>query len=249
MNNLPEIAILIITYNRPDELRQTIQGLQDHLIYPDDKLHIIVSDDSSPGNYLSPLKRTKSYKTWGKNGVDFRTTEERSGWGKHVNGALLYIYSEYPSVDYVFQIEDDYVLQRDLDLSIGAKLMENRTNIGMLRYRGTAGDHYIYHQFETDEHTTYLQIDNASHSLYIYSNGPHLKRLRSHDHHPDFHQHYGWYREGAKLGETEEGFAHRVKDGMKVGHAPAIAILPEWVNMHFAHIGASWQNSEDDIGG
>lgn len=249
MANLPEIAILIITYNRPDELRRTIQGLQEHLIYPSDKLHIVISDDSSPGNYLSSLKRTKALKEWGRNGVDFRVTEERSGWGKHVNGALAYVKQEYPSVDYVFQIEDDYVLERDLDLSVGAKLLENRTNIGMLRYRGTAGTHCIYHQFESDDHTTYLQMDNGSHSLYVYSNGPHLKRIRSHDNHPDFHAHYGLYIEGARLGDTEENFAHRVKDGMKLGNAPAIAILPDWINMHFAHIGTTWQGSQDDIGG
>jgi glycosyltransferase involved in cell wall biosynthesis len=249
MANLPDIAILIITYNRPDELRKTIQGLQEHLIYPNDKLHIIISDDSSPSSYLSSLKRTKALKEWGKNGTDFRVTEERSGWGKHVNGALEYIKTEYPSVDYVFQIEDDYVLEHELDLSIGAKLMQNRSNIGMLRYRGTAGTHCIYHQFESDDNITYLQMDNASHTLYIYSNGPHLKRIRSHDNHPDFHQHYGLYLEGSKLGDTEENFAHRVKDGMKLGDAPAIAILPDWVNMRFSHIGETWQNSEDDIGG
>ena len=257
MANLPEIALLIITFNRAEELRKTIDALQEHLQYPDDKLHVVISDDSSPSNYLSPLKRTKSLKTWGVNGVNFRTTDERSGWGKHVNGALDYIKATYPSVDYVFQIEDDYVLTQDLNLRLGVALLETRPNIGMLRYRGTAGMHYIYHQFESnisaynlsEDNLTYLQLDNASHSLYVYSNGPHLKRIRSHqDNHPDFHQHYGKYPEGRVLGHTEESFANMVKDGMKLGNAPAIAILPDWINMRFSHIGATWQGSEDDIG-
>ena len=257
MTDLPHIAILAITYERDEELKTTLQALIDNLIYPNDHLHVIVSDDSSSGTKISSLKRTKAYKTWGAKGVDFRVTDERSGWGKHVNGALEYIKEQYPQVDYVFQIEDDYVLQRELDLRIGIALLETRPNIGMLRYRGTAGTHMLYHQFETDitayglpeNNPSYLQIDNASQTLWIYSNGPHLKRIRSHNpNHPDFHAHYGLYVEGMTLGKTEENFAHRVKDGMKLGHAPAIAILPDWINMRFDHIGESFQGSEDDIG-
>jgi len=255
MPDLPHIAILVITYDRKDILRQTLEALQEKLHYPDDKLHIIVSDDSTGGRYLSDLKRTKSYKSWGVGGVEFIETPERSGWGKHVNWALKYIREHYRDVTYVFQIEDDYKLLIDLDLAEGVALLEERPNIGMLRYRGTAGTHCIYHQFESDmgdygyPNLTYLQLDNASHTLWVYSNGPHLKRLiADFGQVPAFHDHYGWYAEGLRLGATEENFAHRVKDGMKLGNAPAIAILPDWVNMHFDHLGESWQLSEDDIG-
>lgn len=251
MPDLPHIALLVITYNRYDILKTTLNALLEKLIYPADKLHIVVSDDSTGGTYLTNLKRTKAYKD-----IEFISTNERSGWGKHVNGALQHVRTEYPQCDYVFQIEDDYELKEVLDLRLGAALMETRPNIGMLRYRGTAGTHCIYHQFEADipsyeldrDNITYLQLDNASHTLWVYSNGPHLKRIQSHQsQHPDFHEHYGLYLEGAKLGATEENFAHRVKDGMKLGHAPAIAIMPEWVNMHFNHLGDSWQGSQDDI--
>ena len=257
MIDLPHIALLVITYNRADILKETLYALQKHLIYPQDKLHVIVSDDSTSSTYLSSFKRTKAFKVFGAKGVDFRSTDERSGWGKHVNNALDYIATAYPQCDYVFQIEDDYVLQVDLDLTLGAALMDSRPNIGMLRYRGTAGTHCIYHQFETDvreygverDNITYLQMDNASHTLWVYSNGPHLKKLKQTNEYPSFHEHYGRYLEGAKLGATEENFAHRVIDGMKIGNAPAIAIMPEWVNMHFEHVGTSWQGSTDDIGG
>lgn len=255
MPELPHIAILVITFKRTEELKSTLYALQKNLIYPQDKLHVIVSDDSTGGSKMSGLARTKAFKVWGQNGVDFRTTDERSGWGKHVNNALDYIAETYPQVEYVFQIEDDYVLEKELDLSIGAALLQERPNIGMLRYRGTAGTHMLYHQFEADvtpygletHHINYLQIDNASQTLYIYSNGPHLKRIRNAGNHLAFHHHYGRYIEGQKLGITEENFAHRVKDGMKAGNAPAIAILPEWIAMHFDHIGETFQGSEDDI--
>ena len=255
MVNLPEIVILIITYDRYDELKQTMYALQSLAHYPKDKLHVVVSDDSTGGTKLANLSRIKAFQAWGDGGIDIIETEQRSGWGKHVNWAINKAKEMYPKAEYIFQIEDDYVLQSELDLAEGVALLDARPNIGMLRYRGTAGGHYIYHQFEAETavsdggKTTYLQLDNASHNLYVYSNGAHLKRLRSKDGYDSFHEFYGAYDEGRKLGETEEMFAHRVKDKMKQGNAPAIAILPDWVNMHFDHIGKSFQNTEVDIEG
>lgn len=248
MNDLPIVTILVITYKRYDELKQTLYALQKHIQYPKDKLRVVVSDDSTGGNKLNNLGRIKAFQQFGRDGIHVIETPDRSGWGKHVNFALRQVQDLSGADDpLVFQIEDDYILTKPLDLTRGVALMMQRPNIGMLRYRGTAGAHYIYHQFEADAHEyghepiTYLQLDNASHSLYVYSNGAHLKRATS------FHAHYGAYPENKPLGETEEAFAHMVKDGMKAGNAPAIAILPDWIEMRFDHIGESFQNTEDDI--
>lgn len=253
--DLPEIALLVITFDRYNELKETLSALMENIQYPADKLHIIVSDDSTGGTKLNNLGRIKAYKEWGADGIDIIETPSRSGWGKHVNWALGKIQELYPQTQYVFQIEDDYVLKAPLDLTEGVAIMETRPNIGMLRYRGTAGMRYIYHQFETDINpyldwrgaVSYLQLDNASPSLYVYSNGAHLKRLQPKDGYADFHSFYGAYDEGLKLGETEEKYAHRVKDKMREGNAPAIAILPDWVNMRFDHIGETFQGTANDI--
>lgn len=257
--DFPEIAILVITYNRYDSLKATLDALQANVIYPADKLHIIVSDDSTGGNYLTHLRKVKAYKEWGK-GMKAIEMPERSGWGKHVNFALTHIYQNMPNVQYVFQIEDDYILTRQLDLQVGVALLENKPDIGMLRYRGTAGMHAIFHQFEADisnylpdydessgqiqGRLCYLQMDSGSQSLWIYSNGAHLKRLRGEN---NFHEFYGQYPEGLKLGDTEEMYAHIVKDKMTQANAPAITILPEFVTMKFQHIGHTWKGSEHDI--
>jgi hypothetical protein len=76
--------------------------------------------------------------------------------------------------------------------------------------------------------------------LNVYSHGPHLKTSK-------FHQYYGPYPEGSKLGETEEKFAHIVKDRLREDpHAPQIAIQPDWVSMRFDHIGTTFQHTEKD---
>lgn len=258
---LPEIVLLVITYNRYEALKKTLYALKEWMDYPSEKLHILVSDDKTGGNYLNNLKKLKDFKDWGIQGLQTIETPERSGWGKHVNFALSYIADTLPDAKYVLQIEDDYVLTKPLKLAVGAALMEAKPDIGMLRYRGTAGGHAIYHQFEADispwlpdfaygvadvmGRIPYLQIDSASQYIYsMYSNGVHLKRLGVHG----WHAHYGMYPEGRKLGDTEESYAIWTKQMMKEPNAPAIAILPEWVGMFWEHIGASWQGSSEDIG-
>lgn len=255
--DFPEIAVLIITYARPNEIRITMDALTTFLQYPKEKLHIIVSDDSTGGRYLADIRRNKSYKEWGKTFTTIQTPE-RSGWGKHVNFALNYIRENLPQVEYVFQIEDDYMLTTTTDLQVGVALLETKPYVGMLRYRATAGMHTIFHQFEADiseylpdfdessgqiqGKLCYLQLDSGSHSAYLYSNGPHLKRLSWHS-----IEQYGLYPEGLPLGETEQSYAMWVKDKMKVDGAYGIVILPAYVTMKFAHIGHSWKGSEHDI--
>lgn len=257
---LPEVVILVITYDRYDVLKQTLAALKGFVDYPNEKLHVVVSDDSTGGLYLANIRKIKDYKSWGLDGLSAISTEQRSGWGRHVNRALHYIETKFPNARYVLQIEDDYILTQPLDLKLGVALMEAKQDIGMLRYRGTAGGHAIFHQFEADispfypdymeglaniaGRVNYLQVDSASAYLYsMYSNGVHLKRLGERG----FHAHYSYYPEGLKLGATEESYAIWVKSRMTAANAPAIAILPDWVSMRWKHVGQSWQNSAQDI--
>lgn len=246
----PHVAIQLCTYNRPKEIKQVVEALIEHIDYPADKITLYVCDDSSPGNYTTALARNKLFKHWK---TFFITTPQNSGWGANVNNGLKGI-----SEDFIFFVEDDYVLKRPLNLRVGVALLQARTNIGMLRYRGIHGSHMVMHQFEADispfydgsyqatpvsgiNRVNYLQLDSGSPDLYLYSHGPHLKRAI-------FHETHGQYPEGLKLGATEEAFAHRVKDRMRSdpNHAPAIAILDEWLPMWWDHIGVSYQNTESD---
>jgi glycosyltransferase involved in cell wall biosynthesis len=245
--NWPPVTVLICTYNRVDEIQSTLLSLADNLCYPD--LRWLVTDDSSPNGYAAMLRKLKLFRELK---VEVVSTPERGGWGKNVNTGLWHVRTEY-----VYFQEDDYLLEKPLDLRVGVALLETRPNIGLLRYRGIAGEHVVIHQFESDisaylpDHQdgvglpgrlSYWQLDSGSPALYLYSHGPHLKR-------PAFHLFHGFYPEGLPLGETEEKYAHRVKDRMKSDwqHAPAIAILPDWVHMWYNHIGQSYQHGELDV--
>lgn len=246
MLNWPEVTVLICTYDRLRIIERTLLALAKNLVYPRDRLHWLITDDSSPNDYLhhvSGLKICEILKP------ELLSTPHNMGFGANVNMGQQQV-----STDYTLFVEDDKLLEHKLDLRIGVALLETRANIGLVRYRGAGGESFIYHQFETNisdflpdyqdgvglsGRLNYLQIDSGSPALYIYSNGPHLK-------HRSFHAFYGDYPEGLRLGHTEESMAHLVKDKMIEPGAPAIAVLPEFIDMWFTDIGESRQHTELD---
>lgn len=246
MAELPELTVLVCTYERPAELLQTVEAHKQFLQYPENKLRWLICDDHTSKGYTK-ITSSKLLKSLGAKIV---RTEKNGGWGINVNNGL-----SNADTDFVYFTEDDYVPTTPIPLDVATAVMLTKTDLGMIRFRGTAGSHIVYHGFETDIRDylpdyqsgtgavpgkiTYLQLDSGSPDLYLYSNGPHLKHRR-------FHDFYGLYPTGIKLGQTEEFYAHTVKDKMKEGGAPAIAILPEWVNMRYDHIGQSYQHTAED---
>jgi glycosyltransferase involved in cell wall biosynthesis len=249
MASLPAIDIVVITYDRVAEISKTITAIEKYLIYPRDKVRYLIADDATPGDYHQRLDALPIFKHIRH---EYVPAERNLGWGGNANRAL-----RYSSAEFVYFTEDDYVLRRPLDLRAGVATMMVKPEIGMLRYRGTAGSHVIYHGMEADikafsdefffqsgvgleGRIDYLLLDSGSPTLWLYSNGPHLRRK-------SFVDHYGYYPEGLKLGATEESYAHTVKDAMRDNpYAPVLAILPEWIPLWYDHIGKSFQLTEKD---
>lgn len=249
---LPHITIVVVTFRRLNEIRKTIDALLKNVVYPRHKLHWLIADDHSDdtGEYVNAIVNTPRYKM-----LDMKAsiTEHNCGWGCNANTAIAKVETEL-----MFFLEDDMQLTAPLDLRVGVALMETLPHVGMLRYRGTAGDHFVLHQMECDiskylpdyqdaeglsGKLTYCLIDSGSPSAYVYSNGSHLKRK-------SFHapENYGSYDEGKKLGHTEESFAITTKERMKLPNAPAIAILPDFIKNVWNHFGQSYQLTELDKG-
>ena len=255
MPDFPAIVIGVITYARPTEIRATITALTQRIHYAG-PVTLIVSDDSSPGAYCRDLEYWWS-QTFPRHPWQFRTisTARNSGWGKATNGLLREAFDN-EKADAIFQIEDDYIAHADINLSAGVALLQQEPTLGMVRYRATAGTPMLYYQRETDisaycpeyheylgytqGRMTWLELLPNSPTLWLYSNGAHLKKR-------DFHDLYGMYPEGLKLGQTEEAMAHLCKDTMLVHPiAPKIGIQPEFVYMRWDHVGVSYQHTEHD---
>lgn len=226
----PIVVVLIVTYDRPMEIRATIQALKKHLVYQGE-LRWTICDDGSPDGYLRDIRADFS-ELW------FTVSRtERKGWGANVNRGIALLDRRY----YFFLIEDDYVAQRNIDLTSGMALLGALPDLGAIRYDGLAGHGLDLDLRETNTaigRMNYLRLRKSSPCLNVYSNRPHLTA-------PHFHESYGMYVEGRTLGQTEEEFAHRVKD--KKG--PDIASLVDGIPLAFDHIGRTRQNTVEDVHG
>lgn len=225
---VPLVDVVVVHFNRPRELAETFESLREHLHYP--ALRWVVADDHSPDDVFEFVKAEV------QPDIIFRT-KERSGLGINTNNALKRLAS-----DFVFLTMDDRVLTRPIDLMPGVDVLARYEEFGMVRYGGLTGHDLTcrlrqLNSAEPPHYDVWELLKKQSKFLYVYSGGPHLKHRR-------FHDAYGLYVEGYKLGYTEEEFAHRFV-GMD---GPRIFCFPEFVLNYFEHIGHTWQLGEHDIG-
>lgn len=220
----PDVAVLIVTYDRPEEIRLTIRSLREGLVYSG-HLHWHLADDASPAGYLEGIE------------ADFpdlnftSTVTQRKGWGTNVNTAFAFL----QKFEYVYLNEDDYMLCHDLYLNKGIALLKEKENIGLVRYDGIVGHDLNLELRETRSCLNYLRVRKDSPALNIYSNRPHLRHRR-------FTEAYGRYPEGWSLGRTEQAYAH----GVKQHPGPDVALFPDGLLRAFLHLGRTRQGTKLD---
>jgi glycosyltransferase involved in cell wall biosynthesis len=241
---LPIVSILIVTYDRPEEIRRTIRALKEHVKYPADKLRYHLADDSSPGTYIYDIQQ------------DFKelkitaTVTHRKGFGANVNKGLIYCWN---TSDFVLFNEDDRPPNKPYDIEKAVALLsstrdcgrpegaQKREEIGMVRLGGIASHWMTLQSRETETFMgklNYLHILKRSPFLNCYSNQPFIAHRR-------FFDYYGLYPENISLAETETAYAMRFKH--KKG-GPWICILTNGIDTAQDHIGISRQNTEFDKG-
>lgn len=231
----PLVDVLVVTFNRPKEIVETWRSLKENLNYPN--LRWVLADDHSPNDVFESMKAEL------QPDIIFRT-RKRSGLGINTNNALRKLDS-----DFVFLTMDDCVLRRKIDFMPGVDVLTRYPEFGMVRYGGLAGHDltcrlreleampYAVFNIPSPRYEVWELLKKEPHFLYVYSGRPHLKHRR-------FHEAYGFYIEGYKLGYTEEDFAHR----FLAMEGPSIICFPEFMTNPFDHIGDSWQLGEHDIG-
>ena len=242
--NYPLVSILIVTYDRPREIRRTIAALAKHIRYPPDRLHWHICDDGTGNNYIYKIQQ------------DFKelnitaTITERRGFGANVNKGLKHCWGQS---DYVLFNEDDRppIKTYDIEKSVALLMSEKdcarpeaakaRGTLGMVRCAGVAS-HWLTLQSREAEtilgKLNYLHILKSSPFLNCYSNQAFIAHRR-------FFDYYGLYPEGRSLADTETTYAHTFKH--KKG-GPWICILTNGIDVAQDQIGASRQGSKEDVG-
>jgi hypothetical protein len=249
-----KIALAIITYNRPDELRRIWDDTGWVMLarYAADagiEADVFLLDDGSPGDYAERMQADVF-----KGGCEV-ITGPNVGWGGNANRGLRQIFSE--GYEAVILTEDDYLLTNLWFDKIfkALKLISQNPAIGIVRLDGLLGhecqttfteryklDGQPYDCLELHPSAFTARPDSQP-TAYIYSNRPHILHRRAWDY-------YGPYPEGYKLGHTETARAVHIQERLTNdwANAPKIVVPYDLLGANFDHIGKSYQHTELDKG-
>jgi glycosyltransferase involved in cell wall biosynthesis len=210
-----KVAVLIPTYNRPYILTKCVNALINSILEIDN-VHIFIGNDGD-----------QEVQDWGPKTTVW--TNPSGSLGANLNRLIRLARNK--GFHYALQMDDDHILKKEFSLESHIEAMNKDSEIGWVRLWGVDDHRYTANLWQG-----YWRVKWDSKELYITSNRPHIKRL-------DFHDYYGYYPEGLKLGETEESFCHQTKNigkenlvGMKVCVPLCFDDKNSW-----DHIGHSWQ--------
>lgn len=223
-DELPNIAIVMVTYKRTDQAVRTIKSTADNLVYPKEKLAWFVGDDGSPAKHETAVRKAlkdESLHDYHNERMRPEGQEDSYYAGKVWNRALGL---GYQFSDFVLFLEDDWLMEKPLFLEPYVKLLQEREDVGIVTFRilNVGADvHTVGHNGEV-----FLQYQRTS--PYAYCGHPALRHAR-------FVKYYGWFHEERSPGEIELDMDSRYRED---GEGPVIwrpATLDQWGGWH--HIG------------
>lgn len=232
MEDLPDIAIGVVTYQRTDFALQTIKSTIENLGYPKEKRAWYIGDDGSEVKHMASIISTLEMageRIIGHHEERFRHPGQENthnagiGWNRVLG--LCHQFS-----DYVLWLEDDWNLEQPLDLVPYVRLLRDREDVGLCSFRilSVGADvHTIGH-----ENQIYLQYDRTT--QYAYSGNPYLRHAR-------YTKRYGVFAEDRNPGlmELHQDDQYRLAiEGPRIWRPINISPWGGW-----AHIGSekSWE--------
>lgn len=208
------IVVVFLTKDRTEYALRTLRTFLANVRYPE--LRYYVADDGSAQGHLDAISEALA----GQTVIGWHTLPGGT-YGESANKAW---HVAHEQADLTFFLEDDWELREPLDLAPYAQLLEERSDIGMVRLGylnlnmrgsvfGHAGRLYWLLDREADE--------------YVFTGHPSLRHRR-------YREAYGAYPEGLAPGDTELGYAFQFR--MRQG--PGI-VWPAGMAEYgvFAHIG------------
>lgn len=224
MNTWPTLAILVITYNRRDVLRETLRRLAAHLAYEGPRV-LVIADDGSDDGTAEMLAAEYPDAT--------HVVSARRGLGANANAGLR---AALAHADYVLQLQDDMHLLTTLDMHPHIERLRDDPTCGFIRLWGVGG-----HRYEGRLEGNYWRVFWHSDELYIPSDRPHVKHRR-------FHEHYGPYPEGLPTAGTEEAWCHQCKGRAGLEGKQIDVFVPQMADTEKSWEHAAWGQRWRDKG-
>ena len=191
MRKYPRLTVMLLTYDRWEYATRTLAGVFGHLTYPE-PYRIHIADDGSPPNYVADLVGFAQTRGRDIGTVISSTNSMRKGYGASYNLATQTVHA---SADIVLVLEDDWELQRELDVVRLARAFEIK-DVGCVRlgYVGYTQD--LRARFADVNGDKYLELDPSSPERHVFAGHPRLETVR-------WERQVGPWPEGLDPGATE----------------------------------------------
>ena len=165
----PCVTVSIITHNRTNVACATIDNLVKNLKY--DNLKWCISDDLSDEGHIGKLLAI--FRGNGVKDVKVCTTNPYSkGLGAALNNALM---DSWTNGDLAFTVEDDWILQRPMDLKKYVDVLVSDKDTSMIRLA------YLDKRHKLSPYNDYLNVIGKSLFNFIFNNQCGLRHKRIYD--------------------------------------------------------------------
>lgn len=194
---MTKITVMLLTYDRYEYAEKTLINFLNNVVCSDE-LHVHIADDGSPGDYVDKLKYAAG--CYDKVKSVGATISNRRGYGGNYNLATHAIHG---TSDFVFPLEDDWKLVRQLNLDGYIQdLTETKYNAVRFGYLG-----WTYQQLcelVGINFRTYIHLLPDSTNQYVFSGHPRIEKV-------SYQRNIGLWPEGLNPGQTEINVASRME--------------------------------------
>jgi len=189
------IAVLLLTYNRLDYARRTLQAAAENL-RASELLRVHIADDGSSQEYRDTLF-AEAQALFGADVVTI-TNSERRGYGGSYNAASQVVHSLMADdglAPLILPLEDDWVLTRPLDLDPLAAVLRDGT-FGCIRLGYLGWTQALRGEFVWARDQAFLRLDPESPERHVCAGHPRLETV-------EWERAVGPWDEGLAAGATE----------------------------------------------
>lgn len=192
--NLPHVAIGLVTYRRTKEALRTVQSTIDNLIYPKELRSWYVGDDGS--NVIHVASIISKLEMNGETLIGYHNEKMRHPGQEDTNNAGIgwnkCLGLCHQKSDFVLWLEDDWELEKTLDLVPYVKMLQEREDVGICSFRILSVGADVHTVGHNGIH--YLKYLRAT--QYAFSGNPYLRHAR-------YTKYYGTFAEDRNPGLME----------------------------------------------
>ena len=195
----PKLVICLLTYQRTDYALRCIDTVVENLRF-DGPIGWYVGDDGSAPHHVGKVIDALSVRDAEVIGMHSQRMGPGPSWNRAIEKAL-------EVSDFWLHLEEDWTLNRELDVTPYIQLLTERTDVGMVRLGYLAVGLDLFSVGHAGRH--YLQMQRST--QYAVSGNPAIRHRR-------FHEAYGGYPADRNPGECEIMLdaAFRAKAGPEV---------------------------------